>query len=87
MDAKEAAHLITYEVNVAESIDCGHQARTHISSICHTLQNQSERKWNELRLWIKDNPDASLEDIVHICEKLDKGDSIRLYTRIYEEAI
>lgn len=68
---------IIHEVNVAHNIDCNPKARYHISKQCYIMRNEAEKKWNELGIWLLNNPNAIMEDIQLVREKLNIGEYVR----------
>ena len=77
MQADKAIDAIIHEVNVAHSINCNQQARYHISKQCRSMRNQVEKKWNELGIWMLNNPEATFSNIQTIREKLNQGEYVR----------
>jgi hypothetical protein len=69
--------LIIHEINVAQEINCNEKARTKISDHCKGLENILAKRWNELNIWLKNNPQASYEQIQFIREKLTQGKYVR----------
>lgn len=73
-------NAIIHEVNVAHSIDCSQHARYHIAKQCNNMKseaNKTEKKWNELGIWLKHNPDATVDEIQIIREKLNRSEYVR----------
>jgi hypothetical protein len=77
MDVNENIKLIIHEVNVAQSIACNRQAMYHISKKCHEINNYNVKKWNELKIWMKDNPSATLENIQYAMSLLENDKAVR----------
>jgi hypothetical protein len=77
MKVDKAINNIIHEVNIAHSIDCNKQARYHIQKQCTIMRNKVEKKWNELGIWLLNNPDATVVEIQIVREKLNIGDSVR----------
>ena len=70
-------NAIIHEINIAHSIDCNDRARYQISKQCTSLRNQSEFKWNELNIWLRNNPSATVGEIQVVRTKLNSGESVR----------
>lgn len=77
---KKVTDMIIHEVNVAHGINCNEQARYHIKKQCSILtseRNTVEKKWNELGIWLLNNPDATVGEIQLVREKLNQGEYVR----------
>jgi hypothetical protein len=77
MKTDKVIAAIIHEVNIAHHIHCNAQARFHIDKQCRILRNDSEKKWNELGIWMRENPYASVDEIHVIRAELNLGGSIR----------
>jgi hypothetical protein len=91
LDARveHAAHQIVYHVQSNESIHLSDKSRHDVFSTVRSVADywraDSERlrkenhakRWNELRIWLRENPTASVSDIESIMLHLDAGDYVR----------
>jgi hypothetical protein len=62
-----------HEINVAHGMECNEQARYHIKKQFQILSNKYYEKWNELGVWMCNNPDASVADVQKIRAKIYGG--------------
>jgi hypothetical protein len=87
--AESKAHHICHVVGENEGIVLGDKSRHDIFSTVRDASNywqskydeikkeNHEKRWNELRIWLRENPNASLKDIQQIMLHLDNGEYIR----------
>lgn len=68
---------IIHGIQVSESVHLNDKSRHLIDKKAHTLSNESELKWNELRIWINNHPEASVKQIGKIQALLDEGKTVR----------
>lgn len=77
MKSETTINAIIHEVNVAHGIDCNAQARYHIAKQCRTARLEFERKWNELGVWLLNNPCATVADVQETRAMLNRGEGVR----------
>lgn len=77
MKPETTIKAIIHEVNVAHGIDCNEQARYHIDKQCYIARNENERKWNELGVWLLNNPCANVADVQETRAMLNRGEGVR----------
>lgn len=68
---------LIHEINIAHNINCNDRARHHIHKHLMKNRNHNERKWNELNIWLRNNPLATVEEIQVVRTLLNNGESVR----------
>lgn len=76
-EIEDVINATIHGINVAHSIDCNEQARYHIKKQFQIMSNKYYEKWNELGIWMCNNPDASVAEIQKIRAKINGGIYVR----------